>query len=168
MENESFTNFWFVGSKNWFVIHNSQTFNSNTEFHNSIEDWVFTTTYQLQKSTWKNDCILSPHVILHGHIHTTFEENKLNTAWNADVYYSTLLVKLSPSSHSLFFLFYSLKEKVLSFKTVSIQVSSGTDLGWDFGAKRPKKHLYVFQTIKQLAMALQKNYSHSLRNYTSS
>ena len=26
-----------------------------TEFHNSIQDWVFTTVYRLQKSAWKND-----------------------------------------------------------------------------------------------------------------
>ena len=31
------------------------------EFHNSIQDSVFTTVYQLQKSAWKNACMLIIH-----------------------------------------------------------------------------------------------------------
>ena len=27
------------------------------EFHNSIQDWVFATVYQLQKGAWKNTCL---------------------------------------------------------------------------------------------------------------
>ena len=27
------------------------------EFHNSIQDWVFTTVYRLKKSVWKNACV---------------------------------------------------------------------------------------------------------------
>ena len=27
------------------------------EFHNSIQDWVFTTVYRLKKSVWKNACL---------------------------------------------------------------------------------------------------------------
>ena len=30
MKNGSFTNFWFDGSRNWFMIHESWTFNSNS------------------------------------------------------------------------------------------------------------------------------------------
>ena len=30
------------------------------ELHNSIQGWVFTTVYQLQKSAWKNACFTQP------------------------------------------------------------------------------------------------------------
>ena len=27
------------------------------EFHNTVQDWVFTTVYWLKKSVWKNACV---------------------------------------------------------------------------------------------------------------
>ena len=34
----------------------SRVFQKQTEFHNSIQDWIFTTVYLLSKSAWKNAC----------------------------------------------------------------------------------------------------------------
>ena len=37
MKNESFTTFWFVGSTNWFMIHESRTLNSYSALYAAIE-----------------------------------------------------------------------------------------------------------------------------------
>ena len=71
-------------------------------------------------------------------------------------YYMGIFMQCFPLSHSLFFLLCSLKEKVLPFKTISLQVSFGTDPWWSFRGQRPKKYLYFFKAIKQVTRAFKK------------
>ena len=66
MKNESFTTFWFVGSTNWFMIHESRTLNSCSALYAAIES--------IELGKWKIHYILQ-------------KRKKVSTSFNCTFFY---------------------------------------------------------------------------------
>ena len=58
VKNKSFTNFWFVRSRNWFVIHELQTLNSISAYWETVtlisfDFWFFDHTFGCPKTNFE-------------------------------------------------------------------------------------------------------------------